>query len=442
MEIVLCIAYTLIFAFLIFKLPFFRIDNVSPKILFVLFIIKILSAFALTFIYTYYYNSRTESDIFKYFDDGKVIFSSIHNNPIDYLRMITGIGSEAPHLDKYYETANFWHKEFDYNLYNDNRTIIRFNAIIMLFSFGYFNVHNIFMAFISFIGLTAIFKVFYPYFLQKRNALIFSIFLIPSVLLWTSGVLKEGILMFSFGLSVYYVNKLFFKKFTWKILIFLILSITLLFFSKFYVLLAALPGVLSIIALKWFKKLPAITIVAGIHVIIISAFFFFHYIFSQYNLAEIAATKQHDFINMINQTPNVGSKIDLPILEPTFLSFVKNTPTAFINSFFRPHILEIKSVMIIPSALENLLIVIILILTIIFYKKPDIKNFTWFWFCISFVFILFILCGLTTPVLGALVRYRTPALPFLFIIFLTFLDLNRINILLNKIITPFVKWKK
>jgi hypothetical protein len=98
--------------------------------------------------------------------------------------------------------------------------------------------------------------------------------------------------------------------------------------------------------------------------------------------------------------------------------------------------------MIIPSALENLLIVIILILTIIFYKKPDIKNFTWFWFCLSFVFILFILCGLTTPVLGALVRYRTPALPFLFILFLTFIDLNRINILLSKIITPFVKWKK
>jgi hypothetical protein len=265
--------------------------------------------------------------------------------------MITGIGADAPHLDQYYNVANFWHKEFDYNLYNDNRTIIRFNAILMLFSFGYFNVHNIFMAFISFTGLTAIFKVFYPYFINKRNALIFSIFLIPSVLLWTSGVLKEGILMFALGLSVYYVNKLFLKKFTWKILIFLILTITLLFFSKFYVLLAALPGIASLIAIKHLKKIPAFPIVAGIHILIISAFFFFHLLFPKYNLVEITATKQHDFINMINQSPNVGSRIDLPVLEPSFISFAKNTPVALINSFFRPHIFEIKSAMIIPSAL-------------------------------------------------------------------------------------------
>ncbi|MBI5540065.1 MAG: hypothetical protein HY951_08405 [Bacteroidia bacterium] len=442
MEIALCIGYTLIFSFLIFKLPFFRIDNVSRKILFSLFIIKIISAFALTFIYTYYYDNRTESDIFKYFDDGKAIFSSIHNNPVDYLRMITGIGSDAPHLEQYYKIANFWYKEFDYNLYNDNRTIIRFNAIVMLFSFGYFNVHNIFMAFISFTGLTAIFKVFYPYFIQKRNALLFSIFLIPSVLLWTSGVLKEGILMFALGFLVYYVNKLLFKKFSTKYLILLILVIALLFLSKFYVLLAAIPGLLCIVTLRFFKKLPSLPIVAGIHILIISVFFFFHFIFPKYNLAEIASTKQHDFINMINLSPNVGSRIDLPVLEPTFQSFIKNTPTAFVNSFFRPHVFEIKSAMVIPAAMENLLIVTILILSIIFYKKPDIKNFTWFWFCLSFVFILFILCGLTTPVLGALVRYRTPALPFLFIIFLTIIDLNRIAILFNKIITPFVKWKK
>ena len=434
MEFILCTGYTLLFIYLIYKLPFFRIDGISWKLLTGLFIVKILSAFAITLIYTYYYKNRIESDIFKYFDDGKVIFSSLKDNPIDYLRMITGIGADSPYLKHYYDIANFWNKTFDYGLYNDCRTMIRFNAVAMIFSFGYFNVHNIFMAFLSFTGLTAIFKVFYPYFLNKRNALIFSVFLIPSVLLWTSGVLKEGILMFAFGLFIYYISKLLYKGFKWKLIIGALLMTGLLLFIKFYVLIAALPGIISIIILRFYKKKPALPIIAGVHLIIITAFFLFHTIFLSYNLLEIIATKQHDFIHVTDINQHVGSKIDLPILEPTCISFLKNTPNALINSLFRPHLFEIHSLMIIPAALENLLIIVVMILTIIFYKKNSLETFPWFWFCVSFVLILLILCGLTTPVLGALVRYRTPALPFLFIIFLTFIDLNRIKQLFT--------WKK
>jgi hypothetical protein len=434
MEFILCAGYTLIFIYLIYKLPFFRIDGLSWKLLSGLFIVKILSAIAITLIYTYYYKTRFESDIFKYFDDGRIIFSSIKDNPFDYLRMITGIGADSPHLNHYYDLANFWNKSFDYGLYNDNRTMIRFNAIGMIFSFGYFNVHNVFMAFISFTGLTAIFKVFYPYLLNKRNALIFSVFLIPSVLLWTSGILKEGLLMFAFGLFVYYAWKLSSKEFKWKPFIGLLLMIGLLLIIKFYILIAALPGIISIFVLRAFKNKHALPIIAGVHIIIITAFFLFNTIFSSYNLPEIVATKQHDFINMISSSSHVGSKIDIPPLEASFKSFLINTPNALFNSFFRPHIFEMNSLMTIPAVLENLFIILIMILTIIFHKKNSLKEFPWFWFCISFVLILFILCGLTTPVLGALVRYRTPALPFLFIIFLTFIDLERIKKLL--------KWKK
>jgi hypothetical protein len=36
-------------------------------------------------------------------------------------------------------------------------------------------------------------------------------------------------------------------------------------------------------------------------------------------------------------------------------------------------------------------------------------------FCITFVVVLFVLSGIATPVVGALVRYKVPALPFLVI---------------------------
>ncbi len=438
MEILLCVAYTLLFVFFIVKLNFFKIEGVSSKILTALFIIKIASAFAITLIYTYYYQDHFESDIFKYFEDGKVIHSSIHNNPFDFLRLITGIGADAPHLDQYYKLTNFWFKEHDYGLLNDNRTIIRFNAISLIFSFGYLNVHNVFMAFLSFTGLTAIFKVFYKYFHDKRNLLLFSIYLIPSVLIWTSGVLKEGLVMFSLGFVLFYSDKLLNEKFIWKYFLGLFLAIYLLFISKFYVLLAIIPGLFSIAAIKLFKSRLKFYVFSLIHILIFVIFFFFHFIFTQFNLTEIVSTKQHDFINMINEDKNVGSQIDIPALKPSFSSFIKNIPNAIINSFFRPHIFEIKSFMYVIPAIENLFVVLLFVLLIFFYKKNDSEKLLWLWFSVSFVMILFVLCGLTTPVLGALVRYKVPALPFLFIIFITFIDFNKI-IELSKHIT---KWKK
>lgn len=434
MEFVLCTFYTVVLVYLIYKLPFFHIDGISWKLFSGLFIIKIFSALAITLIYTYYYTNHLESDIFKYFSDGQILFRALTVKPLDYLSMLTGIGSDSSHLDAYYNTMNFWKKSIDYGLFNDNRTMIRFNAFAMLFSFGYMNVHNIFMAFLSFTGLTAVFKTFYPIFINKKNALIFSVYLIPSVLLWTSGILKEGLLMFAFGLLIYNVNKITKKPIKWDALIMIILTTGILLIVKFYVLLAALPGLLSVIVLKKIKKIHSFPVLLAIHSVIFASFFLFHVVFKEYNLPDIISKKQHDFINMINEDGNVGSRINIPVLEPDFTSFLFNTPAALTNSFFRPHLFEIHSIIALPAALENLFIIFLMLLTIVFFKKFPLNTFPWFWFCVSFVLILFTLCGLTTPVLGALVRYRTPALPFLFIVILTFIDINKIQ--------QIIKWKK
>ena len=65
----------------------------------------------------------------------------------------------------------------------------------------------------------------------------------------------------------------------------------------------------------------------------------------------------------------------------------------------------------------------------------ELKNMLWF--CITFTLLLFIIIGTTTPVSGALVRYKVPALPFLAIAILTFLD---VDYLTTKI--PFLKFLK
>lgn len=434
MELLLSSLYAAIFIFIIYKSSFFNVQGISKLALSGLFVLKIFCGVGLALVYTYYYNDRGTSDTFKYFDDANALFISFYDNPLDYLRILTGIDSDASHLKAYYETANHWFKAFNYDLYNDNRTVIRFNLLVRLFSFGYYHVHTVFMAFTSFVGLTAIYKAFASYFSkQKQLLLILSVYFLPSVLFWTSGVLKEGILMFAFGMMFFYFMQLITSEVKLKAVLWVLFSIFILMLSKFYVFIAAVPG---LVYLLWVHKTN------GEHnwvkLIVTHLVFFLLAVNSQYltggvyDFIEIMSHKQRDFINMITLLSPAESELAIPILEPTLVSLLENSPVAFLNTLVRPHIFEIYSPVVLLAAFENLLILVAILLGVFFFTKKEINK-PLFYFSISFTVILFIVCGLTTPVMGALVRYKVPALPFLFIGLLFIIDIDKLMRLIKKL---------
>ncbi|MBN2683428.1 MAG: hypothetical protein JXR58_13035 [Bacteroidales bacterium] len=438
MEIALSIFYSAVFIFFIYRLNFFKISGVSRRWLAAIFLSKVIAGTLLMLIYTNYYKTRESADVFKYFDDSKIIFSAVYENPVDYARMVTGIQSNRPNLEKYYQTCDYWYKDHNYKLYNDNRTVIRFNAIVMLLSFGYFSVHTVFMAFLSFLGLFALFKVYYRHLQSKKTLLFVVLFFVPSVMLWTSGVLKEGLLMFGLGMLVYYLNKLSVGQFRISYIFLFLLMLSLLVITKVYVLIAALPGLAIFYWFnRWGTKRHLLKFLL-FHLLIIIVAFNSKYIIPSYDLPYILAHKQHDFIGMVDGMQNVGSKIDLPVLEPTGLSILINSPNALFNSLVRPHPLEIDSMMMALASLENLFVLIFLIICLCFSNREKLlSGLNLFYFGISFALLLFIITGLTTPVLGAVVRYKAPAIPFLLMAFLLLLDINKLYRFVNKIIRPF-----
>jgi drug/metabolite transporter (DMT)-like permease len=130
---------------------------------------------------------------------------------------------------------------------------------------------------------------------------------------------------------------------------------------------------------------------------------------------------------MINATEKVGSRIDIPLLEPDFVSFLKNSPVALFNVMLRPLPGDLNSMIMIPAFFENMLIWLLIVFTAIFFrKKIPGEHIPLIIFCLSFVVILFILTGLTTPVIGAIVRYKAPALPFLFALMFLLMDKDKI----------------
>src|SRR5690606_25791459 len=127
--------------------------HVSLGTLRLLFVLKVLFGTALWAVYTYIYPDRNTADIFKYFDDSFHMYKALGERPLDYVKMLFGIGNDTPEfMQRYYGHMNNWVRQYESNLYNDAHTIIRFNAAVRLISFGEFHVHTVVAALLSMVG--------------------------------------------------------------------------------------------------------------------------------------------------------------------------------------------------------------------------------------------------------------------------------------------------
>ena len=402
------------------RLKFFKNKYITTKQIYIIFLIKVAISFAVYGVYTTFYTDRTTSDMFKYYDDGKILYESLFNNPLDYIKMITGINDDEPQIQEYYNKMNFWIKPYKYEIINENRTLIRLNAFISLFSFNNYFIHALIFVFLSFIGLFAIFKVLSSYLNQHQKLFVYAVFLFPSVIFWSSAILKEALVFFNLGMALYFLEKIK-NKFSIYSFFFFVIFMYLLLYSKIYVFMLTLPAITYILISKVFSKLNKVTIFVVIHFFYLITFFYSEKL-TPYDFSNIIVTKQYHFIQMAKEF-NAGSLIEIRKLDNSFLSFLLNTPQAIVNVLFRPFLWESHNILSLISAIENIFLILAILFCIIFFQ-PNYKN-IWFWFSVSFCIHLIILIGLTTPVLGAIVRYKVPCLPFIMFIFFSIIDISK-----------------
>ena len=430
-EIIYVILLIAFFSFLVLKLTFFRLPGVKKQFVLLALYLKIIAGFGLTFIYSNYYPDRKEADIFKYFDDSEIMYNAIKENPSEYFQMLFGYQNDNAYFDKtYYSVMNNWYREYETVTYNDSHTIIRINAVFRLVSFGFFQVHNLFMIFLAFIGLTALFRAFHNYFKERPYELFFAVFLIPAVLFWSSGALKESLLLFGLGIFLYAIQQITFIGFSVLRIFAALFGIFLLFYTKMYVLAVLIPVLAANIWVIFSNnKRVLLKFLLSLFFWIDIAVIIGHFI-PEYNVFALLVGKQHDFIGLAIHE-QAGSFIEPFELKASFISFAYFAPMALINTLFRPFFGDVSSPLLILSLFENLALILMIMLPVFFPLKGK-KNMRIIYFCFFFSILLFILLGLTTPVLGALVRYRIPALPFFIIGLFMLTDTRRILSIFRK----------
>lgn len=421
MDIITGIIYFFLILLIIVKLPFFKPEHINSKTVLLSFAFRSIACVIFFLVYTFYYTNRSEADMYRYFDDGKIMYSSLQAESVSYVKMISGISDNTDEIrNNYYMNMNTWFKSFENIVHNDNRTMVRLNAFLMLFTFGSFYANALIFMFLGFTGLVWIYKTMTPDDPVKSKILFFLLMFFPSLVFWTSNITKESMVIFTLGGFLFFCKRFLTEPRKYYRIILPALFLLLLFLLKIYVLLSLIPFLLAFL-LTVHKKGRAILLrFAIIITCYILLLWNFNVFFPDYNIVEAFVSQQRNFLNFA-ESVNAGSMLFVPELEANVLSFLKATPFALINVLFRPLFFDSTNFLMLFASVENAFVILLMFATCYFVRKKFRAD-AFFAACLGFTIFFFLVVGLTTPVSGAIVRYKIIGVPFLFFLLISLVD--------------------
>jgi hypothetical protein len=467
-----------VLTYIIFK--FFKDSNLSTTNFLIAWGIKIVYALLFYWITVYYYgNGKLYGDVGMFMSNSKYINQIAYHYPFEYIKLLFGFADfYNPDLQPFLEPTNIFLggvNEYDY--FNDNRLIIKFNSIIHFISNGNLFIHLLVHSFISYCGLILIFKTLKPY-IPNKKWFWWGLILLPSINFWSSGVTKGALLILFIGLFFYGLKLIIKKRYILGGILFL-LGLCGFILNKPFVTIVILPLSFYFVIgflVKW--KSNFIVYLSFLTILIFGLIIFDS---SVLKMTERISFRQNDMINTgkggvyftndssfcysdykyVNRFKRVNDSLikvikDVPCnyklfgtkeyhpfnlkasfkLYSHYLTFppsnsyyhaplinnspyqlIKNIPHALNDVIIRPYPWDNGSNLKYFSFIQN--IGLLLFLGYSFFNRN--QNLTnqqkWIiFYLLACIVFLSLIIGLTTPVFGAIVRYKMPIDLFLLII--------------------------
>lgn len=402
MTYLLFAVYLVLFSWLITRVKFIQQSGLPNYWLIGLFVLKVAAGVAYGWFYTTIPNYEQSADTWKFFSDSKADTALLFHDPVRYFTSILDNPYDRDYRHLFSSVNSYWN-DLKHNY------MVKIVSVFNVFTGSRYYVNVIFYSFLTFFGPIAFIRVMNDVFPGRKLIITAGTFLLPSFLFWSSGIHKDGLIFTYISLIVFVMyfglkkNKLGFKEFSLVALLLL-----LIFPVRNHVVLACVPGLFAWwLAEKYFKRkwiaFLLVTIIGS------TAFFAAKYIHPKLDLPISIVLRNKDFSSL-------GGNSFLPQrkLEPTFISFLQNAPQALNHTLVRPYVTEFLSPLYIASALEILLIWIVVSVWFFRYTdNPYRHSVVQFLFLTSMVLLL--LTGYIVPQLGAIVRYRAIFFPFLLV---------------------------
>ena len=422
----LYLIYLLIFLWAISKMKFFRDTGESVQLFRFFFLLKVVGGLTLTLVYTYYYSDQTRADIYRYFNDSKIITSLLFQKPLIWFKVITGMGMNEPEVFKYLLRTQYFSHSID-DIATNNAFIIRLISVLSLFSGANIYINTLLINFLSFLGLTALYKAFAKSYPHSEKLFLSVVYLVPSVIFWGSGLLKEQFALVLIGFFFY----ILFANPKYSLSIRILLAIFFLAMSVLLKPMIALGMLLtSMVAFVFSLKLgKRASVLSGI------ALVFVIFILSQAmgdSVCRVFLEKRNEFIEL-GISENAGSSFEISFVNTDCNTLFPLVWPGLINSIFRPFIWEGGNLFELAIGIENTIILSVwLICMIIYFRLPSRSQLPVTLACLSFALTTHLIIGITVPITGAIVHYRIIATIFLLAGGCFFIDYPKLRQLIGR----------
>lgn len=381
---------------------------------------KVAGAVALGLIYTVYYKGG--GDTTAYYISAEIMVNLLFENPWAFLRIL--IGESGWELHSYFTPQTgypmYWGKYSSF-------AVVRAATPFAFLGFQNYFTATILFAWFFYGGTWKLYLLatkMYPAYYKSFAA---GILFFPSVLFWASGISKDAITLAGIGWFVYSMYHLFVEpRQVVKNILLLVFAGYLLFSVKAYVVVALVPGVFIWLAWNYLKRIEnpllrfisapaAIALFLGLGLLLLQLFqpFLGEY-GSLDGIIRKAIITYQDHTRAVEYGQNFYS---LGTFDGTRWNFFSKAPAAIMAGLFRPYLWDARTVLMLVAGIENTILLGIFL--VVLWRTGPIKTIKIIFdeplvlFSLTFAIVFAFAVGISTANFGALVRLKTPLIPFL-----------------------------
>jgi len=369
--------------------------------------LKLFAGVALGLLYCEYYGF---GDTIAYHQDAIKLSNQALSNISGYIKMLLG---RSHNIDV-----------VGFTFYNQPRAffLVKILSTVHLLSGQNYWISGLYFSLFSFMGFWMLASTLVRYVPSIRLGVIVALLFFPSVVFWSSGIIKESIAMGALVLLIHLlIDWILSRKMNWKRIVSGVLLIALVWHLKYYYLgvflVTAIPLIFTDVIVKnKLLKINAYGIYGALFGAVVILVSLLH---PNFHLTDIlyVIVENHDIYVLKSQQ---GQYIVYRDLAPTWWSIASNFPMALWSGLFRLGIWEANSMLEYFVGFEKLVVLIFSISAIC--RLGDIKKSSHKLLILTACFYTILLSGflaMSAPNFGTLARYSVGYMPILLLLILS-----------------------
>lgn len=378
--------------------------------------LRLIGTLGFCAVYTLYYGG---GDTTGYFHSSGTLINLLEKSPVKFMEVI--LGNNSAELYHYFdaETGYPWYWGDFYAF-----TVVKLTVPFTILGFGSFPAASILVSILCFAVQWRLFLKLVRIFKGYDLPLFIGILCVPSVLFWSGGILKDTYTMIAMLLVVSaMVSIIHDRKFNIWILLSLVSGTAVMLLVKPYIFLALIPATLIWAVFPYLQRIRNLALKILLLPVLVGIGMAFGFgvwsvmgmVAEEYNDVDALVQSAYEKNVDLKQAYYGGHSFDIGDYDPTLGGMLSKFPEATIAGLYRPFLWEAENIVMLVSALENILLMLLMLLILFrfrsFIRLNNVSAFIMF--SLVFTITLAFIIGVSTSNFGSLVRFKIPFMPFI-----------------------------